>query len=492
MAASPRAVGPAFAAARRAAWEALHAEGTPSQLADGLEAAADAVPTSDAGLGAVSALYAAYRSALVVVASLYRWDAAVREAEPDFIRYLMGARRNAELAAGALNEGDELHESLRRLLVDASALESPDEIDDLRVRLTRIALPLDTINEPRPARRRPSDSMEPPPEPRAVLILRVGDHPVTGPILVDAGRAYDLEVEARVLDWPPSADSLNVRFLSRWQGTAAHVSDVTLTRTGDGEGGVWRAVAPSGLVVRATPAERDKPLLFTAEATLQGEESRPIEVLGYSELALHVYDPALDYVTGSNVIDRRVYEVLVDVKGSGAREHEGRAFSDLFRVLANEAQIIVANRLFRSGEHVLEANFQQELLERVQSRLGAANVRTGTEVGGGEMDIVYLDTITAELKVERDTPATVDRAPSYLGQPAHYAAAAGEQLSILCILDVSPKSAPPGNLANGIHLLRPRLLDLDAPEYPSLVGVIIVSGGLPLPSEWSGRRIDTT
>jgi hypothetical protein len=118
-------------------------------------------------------------------------------------------------------------------------------------------------------------------------------------------------------------------------------------------------------------------------------------------------------------------------------------------------------------------------------------VAEGTEIGGGEMDIVFKQMLNAELKVERSTPVTLDRAASYLGQPTQYASTGGRQLSILCILDVTEKAAPIGVLANGIGLMRPKLAGLDDPEYPALVGVVIVPGGLPLPSDWSGTQVAT-
>ena len=68
----------------------------------------------------------------------------------------------------------------------------------------------------------------------------------------------------------------------------------------------------------------------------------------------------------------------------------------------------------------------------------------------------------------------------------------GRQLSILCILDITERAAPIGVLANHIGLFRPVLGGMEDPSYPSsLVGVIIVSGGLPLPSDWAGARIAT-
>jgi hypothetical protein len=313
-------------------------------------------------------------------------------------------------------------------------------------------------------------------------------------MIVDVNRAYALQVEARVINWPDWAERLAVRFLSsQWQGAAATVPGVELHRPNPGSDGIWRTRAESGVTVNATSADPERPLRFTVEAEMIGpDRAAAVDVLGYSELALLTYDPALDYITGSEVIDRRVYEVLREVNDSGAPESERRAFSDLFKALANQAQMLVANNTFRAGKRVLEADFQARLLEGAESLLGAANVRTGAEVAGGEMDIVYLDTLTAELKVERDTSATIDNASRYLGQPIQYASATGRQLSILCILDITERDTPVGVLANGIGLLRPRLSGQDDPAYPSLVGVIIVSAGLPLPSDWSGTAIPTS
>jgi hypothetical protein len=112
-------------------------------------------------------------------------------------------------------------------------------------------------------------------------------------VLVHRQHAYELAVDARVLDWPDWADRLVVRFLSRWQGSAADVSEVVLARPGQDGTGVWRAQAEGGVTVHATPDDPAKPLLFTVEAELVGpEQTQPIEVLGYAELALSAYDPA--------------------------------------------------------------------------------------------------------------------------------------------------------------------------------------------------------
>jgi hypothetical protein len=478
--------------ARQAASEAFTCEGSSAVIADAFAAAVTAGQALEPGDGPAALLRSGYVGMLEVLEQLHRWDAAVQASERESGRYLDAAHRNASLWIQRLEEGDSSHEPLRRTLRAASELSDPQQLGSLRTQVSQLPVPMRLLSTPKGSRIPVSEAEAGPPAPRVVVLLQIADQPLSGPVLVHPQRAYDLQVEARVLDWPSWAEHLTIRFLSRWQGTAAHVPDIDLARPVVGSDGIWREVVTSAVVVMATPSQPEKPLLFTVEAQLTGpNRSEVVEVLGYAELALHAYDPSLDFITGSEVIDRRVYEVLVEVNASGVGDAERDAFADLFKTLANEAQALVANRTFRAGEHVLESQFQARLLERAQSVLGAANVRTGSEIGGGEMDIVYLDTLTAELKVERQTAATLGRASQYLGQPVQYASSAGRQLSILCILDITDRDTPVGVLANGISLFRPKLAGLDDPAYPSLVGVIIVSGGLPRPSEWSGKRIDT-
>jgi hypothetical protein len=74
----------------------------------------------------------------------------------------------------------------------------------------------------------------------------------------------------------------------------------------------------------------------------------------------------------------------------------------------------------------------------------------------GYLDVRH-DGITAELKVERKIPVTEETAPKYIGQPTQYAAADGARLSILTILDMSPKELPIGTPENYLFTLEPRL-----------------------------------
>ena len=80
---------------------------------------------------------------------------------------------------------------------------------------------------------------------------------------------------------------------------------------------------------------------------------------------------------------------------------------------------------------------------------------------------------------------TVETSHKYLGQPTDYASDTGSQLSILVVLDMTPKQVPPGVLENYLGWMKPAVAGLDDPRFPSLVGVIIINGNLLVPSGYS-------
>lgn len=147
---------------------------------------------------------------------------------------------------------------------------------------------------------------------------------------------------------------------------------------------------------------------------------------------------------------------------------------------------------YRRGVRVTERTFHNDLYQGLLAdpELGG-RVERGSPLALGFLDVRH-DGITAELKVERTTPVTRDSAPKYIGQPTQYAGADGARLSILAILDMSPKLLPIGTPENYLFTLTPRLHGLDNPEAPSLVAVLIINGNMPTPSSWSRRKVPTT
>jgi hypothetical protein len=147
-------------------------------------------------------------------------------------------------------------------------------------------------------------------------------------------------------------------------------------------------------------------------------------------------------------------------------------------------------KTFMRGTHVTEQMFHDEMerLLRDDPELDGRLTRRDAVAGG--FDDLLHDDVIAELKVEKKTAVTVDESAKYLGQPTQYGVGRGSQLSVLVILDNTRKASPPGVVENYMGWLKPKLHGLDDPKYPSLVGVLIVNGNLPVPSTWSRRAIE--
>lgn len=149
---------------------------------------------------------------------------------------------------------------------------------------------------------------------------------------------------------------------------------------------------------------------------------------------------------------------------------------------------ITGEKKYRRGTRVTEKVFHDDIHNRLLANpeLGR-RLERGSPLALGYLDVRH-DGITAELKVERQTPVTKERAPKYMGQSTQYGAADGARLSILTILDMSPKQVQIGTPENYLFDLVPRLHGLDNPEAPSLVAVLVVNGNLPTPSSWSRKK----
>jgi hypothetical protein len=79
----------------------------------------------------------------------------------------------------------------------------------------------------------------------------------------------------------------------------------------------------------------------------------------------------------------------------------------------------------------------------------------------------------------------IDDADRFVRQPTQYASAGDCPISVLTILDDSPKSDPPGVASNYMRWAMPQLHGASQPSTVSMVAVVIIPIGFPVPSYWS-------
>jgi hypothetical protein len=319
-----------------------------------------------------------------------------------------------------------------------------------------------------------------------VVITSLDGSPVTAAQAVSPGKVHDVAVQARVLDWPDDFPQLLVRYVSRWPPGAVELPDVVVSRPAQPAEGVWTGEGTGHLLLHAGPSDPLNPVRFGVSVELVGDQGpMSINVLGNAGFAVRTFDPSHDVMTGAPALDERILSMLAELRQRAIAPHEQPAFARFFGALARAAVRILADRALPEGSTPTESQFQKELLTRLgmASELGG-RVTEHAWQGGGPTDLAH-DGVVAELKVEKRVPATLETAKDYLAQTTQYASGGQRQLSILTILDMTSKDAPPGVLANTVGWLQPSLHGLDDPAYPTWIAVIIINANLPRPSDWS-------
>lgn len=327
----------------------------------------------------------------------------------------------------------------------------------------------------------------------AVAMISIDDRLLTGTAVLRPDTIYTLQVELQVDEWPDWATQLDFELVGGLGPTDMQMPAMKWMRPANFEG-TLRAEGTL-LLHFALPSGRPAPP-FAATASWSGvvdEQMRVerLDITGHGQIRLRPFDAARDTLTDIDVIDEKLLELYSSLFASGYPDDEIQAFCRLFTAVCRAGFQYTWDKRFRRGTRVTERQFHNDLYaDLLADPALEGRVDRGSPLALGFLDIRH-DRITAELKVERKVAVTKGSAPKYMGQATQYASADGRHLSILAILDMSPKESPVGTPENYLFTLVPALHGLDNPEAPSLVAVAVVNGNMPVPSSWSRRRKPT-
>ncbi|WP_374152849.1 hypothetical protein [Pseudarthrobacter sp. WHRI 8279] len=472
--------------------------------AQALKSAGEAVAKASVRATATGAYLRGVAALCDVVAHLLRAEAAAFDAQTEQMSAHKGAaERRSELLASALIEtlgkDDPLGGPLLDVVEAARSHPAGSSTAALFEKWRLLPLPLPIVVGPRRAgvpisdvRGRTSTNSGEEVRPVAVALLSLDHHLVTGPEVLRRGRVYELSARVQAGEWPTWATRLDGELLSHL--TPAEISTPTFSwsradHVGDGE--TYEQAGSIVLRFSLAPGASAPPLLM--RLIWRGEtdgktRTQSLDVAGHRELRLRPYDETRDRATNYPVFDERLLEMYDRLARAGFDEDQLQAFCRLFTSICRVGLEITWEKKYRRGARVTEKEFHDDIHNRLLAdvELGG-RVERGSPLALGFLDVRH-DGITAELKVERKSSVTKDRAPKYMGQPTQYAAANGARLSILTILDMSPKQLPIGTPENYLFDLIPKLHGLENPEAPSLVAVLVVNGNLPTPSSWSRKK----
>jgi len=415
----------------------------------------------------------AFAGALRALDRAQRWEAALAAGEASPERFRDSARYLAEqtlgtTAVGAWSPG--LREGLR-ILAEMTDFEDPSRA---AVALRQTALPTPMTNlfqKPSrwsPRREAPASAHVP------VVHLRfnVDERAVAWPLAVEAGRAYRLGVTAHADEWPDGADRLEITL----EGVPSAVLSVDRIMIGNGNVRAEGYLVPNAEIDATRPAE-----LTTAARFVGPELDVQARVVGHRRLAVTTLDPGL--ATGQPFVAQKLVEMLGELNARipGLPTQDRKDFIALLDATMAFASLALERH---DLEGIDERAFQQKLKQAFvhDQRIGR-DIHEGTRLGGGIVDLVLRRT-NDELKVIHEA-VDIEDAASLVGQPTQYGSGTDSPVSILTVLDDSPKDAPPGIPANYVRWVYPDLHGAAQPAVPSMVAVVIVRVGYRRPSEWT-------
>jgi hypothetical protein len=417
--------------------------------------------------------------ALLALEKAIDWEPAIVAADLNANRFRDAARLIATKAIACDRRGrwsETLQEALRILA------ELEDTGDVMRsaalLQRTPVAAAVTNLLTPRAPRALHMSTLEPEEEPTVFLRFNLEGDPVSWPMALNPGRAYRLGVVAAVEKWPEAAEKLIIQLESDVPSSIIECQTIVI-RPG-------ALTAEGYLHTKAEIAPTDS-VIFTPTATFvdAARAEHRARVVGQRSLRVATFDPIL-VGSGLPMVAQRVVDLVaeLDAKIPSLPRQDRRNLIHLLESTARYAAIANDRRQLQGTK---EAGFQTDLKHWLvdDPRIGL-RIQEAPKLGSGTTDLL-LERIVDELKVGPD-PIDIADADRFVRQPTQYASAGDCPISVLTILDTSPKADPPGIQSNYMRWAYPKLHGTSTPAVRSMVAVIIIPISFPSPSSWSALR----
>jgi hypothetical protein len=443
---------------------------TPEELADLIRANYQ-TNEGDAAWGFAAALDALDKAVL--------WEPALTDADPNPDRFRDAARHIAAKALAAARPDANWPASLREVLGGLAALGAHDEVAPLAGLLRRTPIPAATTDVLRPPRRdRPRPAAPTPaarPTPTVLLRFQLDGVAASWPISLTPGRTYDLQAQVSVDAWPNVADHLMIELDTDVPSSVIGLPTIKVPAGAD---------SGRGYLVPKREIGRTNPVTFTPRATFVGADGLaiPANIVGHRSLRVSTFDPIAVGV-GRPMVAQRIVELLgeLDSRITNLPDQDRRDLinlleaTDRFAAFANERPDLLG-----LDERGFQAKLKQAL---VMDRAIGTRIQEAPKLGSGTTDLL-LGRIVDELKISHSS-IDIDDADRFVRQPTQYASAGDCPISMLTVLDDSPKTDPPGIASNYMRWAFPQIHGTTNPHTASMVVVVIIPIGFPVPSYWS-------
>ena len=419
----------------------------------------------------------ALAAALTSLGMAAAWELGTETADANALAHRDAARLIAQRAL-ALERQEAWNVDVVATLHILANLEEFIDVRRAAVALQRVPLTAPVTNLLLPTRspERPEPQPEAAAEPTVLLHFRLDRQPMSWPVALQAGRLYRISASAVVDNWPGDADRFEIEWDSPVPQTVLERQGFVVTKTGD--------IEAEGFLVARAEIPPDESVELTPVVTFHDSAGRlnAAHVVGQRSLRISTFTPWM-LGTGLPMVTQRIIELLNELDARiPALPRPDRL--NLLHLLDATARFAAFANERKDLRGIREPEFQARLKEAfaMDPRIGG-RIHEAPKLGGGTTDLI-LERIVNELKVSR-SPIDSDGARKFVRQPTQYASAGDCPVSLLTILDDSPKADPPGVQSNYMGWASPALHGLKVAAVPSMVAVVIIPIGFPVPSAWS-------
>lgn len=212
-----------------------------------------------------------------------------------------------------------------------------------------------------------------------------------------------------------------------------------------------------------------------------------LRTIGFTRLEFRVDDPKdTQLQSGYKLMDLHVAELVRKMVGENPNvKVELNALLPVLQAVCSVVGSYAQEGLYKGIEHVSEADFHKNVRRDLRIRLGQ-DLQDHPGQAGGVTDLRYKG-VVIELKVENAISDRSAIAKKYCSQLTQYEAAEPRQVGVVLVLDLTPKTLPPGDIRNDILLV-----DVSThggadqqKKYPSKAFLFVINGNTRNPSSYS-------
>lgn len=464
---------------------------------ENLDRLKEAIPKLEAvvtelGDGDAEDQYRAYWTACSIFAVFAEWKHALRNAEPDSVRFLSSAKiKSSEIDTVSTFGGNE---QLARFLELVAGIDDVRQLQVLSDHLDGWQLPLllfaKTATQEYGSLRvlgRGMAGEKPEKLDTSVAFLKfdIDGEPAQKWNYMAPGTAYDLTIEVRVSIWPPNARTLTLVPIAVEVLEQGWLPEFSFSKpTGEGP---YTLTGTKRAVLQVAQSFGSRPYEFKYAAEFDDTtHCREVAIVGHRQLRLEGTDISSNPLTGFSNVDRHLVRLR-----DRLRTFPGLNPTDL----ANTMVVLgglgnIGAQALRQGmfaANTSEKSFQEKVTELLRNRPGIGERLHGhPEAAGGITDLTFED-VPIELKVENSKVLYPKDFEKYFSQTAAYALGLGKKIGLLCVLESAEKEAPVGAPED----------DIDTFVHPVgqssiAIVVVVVRGGFPKPSAYSKAGVKRT